>query len=254
MSKQPLKSRFLPALLLSLIVSGPGLLAQKQDVDAVYLNNGNIYRGHLQNSETTDLIILETLCSNVLRFGPDEIDHLAKESIRTSKSNPFVPIDENGYFNRTDLGVLIGSGNNDKNAIFGVQMVNGYQYKGKIYPGIGMGIEFFEQAYIPLYADISYFISRRSVSPFVRGSLGFSVPLEDPEEIWGVDVENLGGYMYALGLGTSIRINQNNALAISLVYRFQSLRSVQTQEWNNEKITLNTQYNRIAIRVGFVFD
>jgi hypothetical protein len=60
--------------------------------------------------------------------------------------------------------------------------------------------------------------------------------------------------MYALGLGTCIRINQGSALAISLVYRFQSLKSLQIQEWNNEELRLNTQYNRLAIRVGFVFD
>lgn len=254
MPKQPLKLKILFFLFLSMLCSGSRLLAQKQDIDAVYLKNGNIYRGLLQNTESSGFIVLETLCSNTLRFSLDEIDHLAKESIRAGKQNPFIPSYGSGFFNRTDIGTLIGSGNNDKNLVFGIQMVNGYQYKSRIYPGLGMGIEFFEQAHVPLYADISYFIRQGSVSPFVRGSLGYSVPLEDPEEIWGVKVENLGGYMYALGLGTCIRINQNNALAISLVYRFQSLKSVQTQEWNNDKVTLNTQYNRIAIRVGFVFD
>ncbi len=254
MQKQPLKLQVQILLFLSLLVSGNGLLAQRQDVDAVYLKNGNVYRGLLQNTEAPGMITLETLCSNTLVFSLGDIDHMTRESVRSFKQNSFIPLDESGYFNCTDIGVLIGSGNNDKNLVFGVQMVNGYQYKSRLYAGLGAGLEFFEQAYVPLYGDISYVFGNRIIAPFVRGSIGYAVPLEDPEETWGVTIDNTGGYMYALGLGTHFRVNQHNALSVSLVYRFQSLKSIQTQEWNNDRMTLDTQYNRSAIRIGFVFD
>ena len=133
-------------------------------------------------------------------------------------------------------------------------MVNGYKINNRMYPGIGTGLEFFDQAFMPMYADFSYYILNRSLSPYIRGSFGYTIPLEDPREEWGTHLDNQGGYMYALGVGTSIRISQNNALSISVIYRFQNLRSIQTQDWTTEKITLDTQYNRIAIRVGFLFD
>ena len=87
------------------------------------------------------------------------------------------------------MGVLIGSGNNEKNAIFSTQMVNGYKINSRFYPGIGIGIEFYEQAVVPLFADMSYHFGRNVISPFIRGSIGYSIPVEDPPETWGVQYE-----------------------------------------------------------------
>ena len=252
MHTQPLK---ITIVIVVLLVWFPvWIIAQTREVDAVYLKNGNVYRGSMQSTNVQGTLVLETLCSNTLQFTLDEVDHLAREFIRTGRRNSFIPREENGYFNRTDLGVLIGSGSNDKNLIFGVQMVNGYKINNRIYPGLGTGLEFFDQAFLPLYADVSYYFLNRSVSPFIRGSFGYTLPLEDPIEDRGTNIDSQGGCMVAMGVGTSVRISQNNALNISLIYRFQNLRSVQTQEWNPEKITLDTQYNRIAIRIGFLFD
>ena len=252
--KQPQKFRKILLLLPVFMFMVPGLLAQKQDVDAIHLKDGNIYRGLLQEHSKPGVIKLETLCSNTLLFGMDEIDHISRESIRTGFRKSYIPSEQSGYYNRTDMGVLIGSGNNTQNAIFSLQMVNGYQYRGKLYSGLGIGIEFYDQAAVPLYADLAYYFSRRSVSPFLRGSIGYTISLEDPEPNWGMSVENVGGLLYAVGLGTSIRINQHNALALSLVYRFQSLKSIETTDWNSEQITINRQFNRISFRIGFVFD
>jgi hypothetical protein len=107
---------------------------------------------------------------------------------------------------------------------------------------------------VPLFADMSYHFGRNVMSPFIRGSFGYSVPVEDPPETWGVLTNYNGGFMYAAGLGTFIRLNGQNSLSISMVYRFQSLKSVITQEWNDEVLNLNKQYNRIAFRIGFVFE
>ena len=254
MSKQPVATFFIILLLILSLSGKNNLQAQKQEVDALHLKSGDIYRGHMQSTGTPGVIVMETLCSNTLQFKMDEIDHLERESIRTGSRNSFLPTNESGYFNRTDLGALIGTGNNDNNLIFGIQMVNGYQLKSRIYPGLGMGLEFFDQAFLPLFGDIVYYIGNRSVAPFVRGSLGYTLPLEDPHQDWGTILDSHGGLMYAVGLGTSIRMSQNNALCISVIYRFQNLRTVQTQDWNDDKVTLDTQYNRIAIRIGFVFD
>jgi hypothetical protein len=152
------------------------------------------------------------------------------------------------------MGVLIGSGNNEKNAVFSTQMVNGYKLDSRLYTGLGIGVEFYEQAVIPVFADVSCHFGRKVFSPFIRGSLGYSWSVEDPPETWGVHTDNQGGYMYAAGLGTFIRLNGHNSLSISLVYRFQSLKSVVSQDWTDEVLNLDKQYNRIAFRIGFVFE
>lgn len=228
------------------------LTAQKQEVDAVYLKNGEIYRGSLVNQPDGNCIMLQTLCWNTMIIDAGDVDHIGREMVNAKSKHLHVP--SSGYFNRTDMGLLIGSGNNEKNAIFSTQMVNGYKIHSKLYPGLGIGIEFYEQAVVPLFADMSYHFGRNVLSPFIRGSIGYSVPVEDPPEAWGVSMKSNGGYMYAAGLGTFIRLNGHNSLSISLIYRFQSLRSEITQDWSDEVLNLNKQYNRIAFRIGFVFE
>ena len=107
---------------------------------------------------------------------------------------------------------------------------------------------------VPLYADFTYAITESRVAPFLRGSLGYSVPIEDPPEEWGTRTDNKGGILYAAGVGTNIRTGPSSALTISLVYRFQNLRSVYTENWNDDVLNLERQLNRIALRIGFLFD
>ncbi len=247
-----MSSRFLLLLSFFYVSCLVDLAAQKQEVDVVYLNSGEIYRGTLQHHPDEHLIMLQTLCWNTMIFNTGDVDHIDREMQNTGSPRMHVP--SHGYFNRTDLGVLIGTGNNEKNAIFSAQMVNGYAIGSRLYPGLGIGIEFYEQAVVPLFADLTCHIGRNVISPFVRGSIGYSVSVEDPPDIWGVYTNSIGGCMYAAGLGTFIRLNGHNALSLSLVYRFQSLKSVVTQDWNDEVLNLNKQYNRIAFRIGFVFE
>jgi hypothetical protein len=254
MSK-PFTIRAFPAILtflLLLVTSVAG--GQKLEVDAVYLNTGEIYRGRLQENLNPDLIQLETLCHDTRLFSKNEIIRIEKEKINLSAFSRYGEAPVQGYFNHTDLGFLIGSGNNDHNIIFSIQMVNGYKFGRRYYPGIGTGIEFYDQAYVPLYADFKYFLSDHRVSPFLRGNLGYSIPLEDPPEQWGSRTVNHGGILYSAGVGTSIRTGSSSALVISLDYRFQSLRSVYTADWNDEVLNLEKQYNRVSLRIGFIFD
>jgi hypothetical protein len=251
-SKQPRQFQIL-LLIMSVFVSClADLDAQKQEVDAVYLKNGEIYLGNLQNHPDQNGIVLRTLCWNTMIFQAWEVDHIERKMVDMENSRMHVP--SSGYYNRTDMGILIGTGNNEKNAIFSAQMVNGYKIKSRFYTGLGIGIEFYEQAVVPLFADLSYHFGRNRLSPFVRGSIGYSLPVEDPPEAWGASTDNRGGYMYAAGLGTFIRLNGQNSLLLSLVYRFQSLKSVTTQDWNDEVLNLDKQYNRFAFRIGFVFE
>jgi hypothetical protein len=250
--KQPRPTFFYSAILFFFILCVPDGAGQKVEVDVVYLKNGGIYRGNLLDTGEKRPVKIQTLCWNTLIFDAGDVDHIDREMVNLGGRNKFFP--SSGYFNRTDMGVLIGSGNNEKNAIFSAQMVNGYQLNSRFYPGLGLGVEFYEQAVVPVFADLSYHLGRNVLSPFVRGSLGYSFPVEDPPEAWGVVAKNHGGYMYAVGLGTFIRLNGQNSLSIALVYRFQSLKSVIAQDWTDEVLNLDKQYNRMAFRIGFVFE
>ena len=227
--------------------------AQKHEIDAVYLNNGEVFRGTVKDHFNPKVIRMETLCLNTRLFSLDEVSRIEREKIDFNTFSYLAGVSDQGYFNRTELGALIGAGN-DNNVIFGVQMVNGYKFGRRYHPGIGLGIEFYEQTYIPVFADFTYSLLKHRVSPFLRGSFGYSIPSEDPPDVWGASTENLGGFLYAAGIGTFIRTGSSSALVISVVYRYQSLKSVYTEDWNNDVLNLEKQFNRIALRIGFMFD
>lgn len=254
-SRKPFSDSLFNGILIFLILLIPlGAGGQKQVVDAIYLGNGEIYRGKIREHLNPDLVQLETLCRNTRLFPKSEIIRIEKEKVNLGDFSLFGGASVQGYFNHTDLGFLIGSGSNDKNIIYSVQMVNGYKFRGRYYPGIGTGIEFYDQAYVPVYADFKYFLFNYRVSPYFRGSLGYTIPIEDPPEEYGARTDNLGGFLVAAGIGTSVRTGYSSVLVISLVYRFQSLKSTYTEEWNDEVLNLEKQYNRLALRIGFIFD
>jgi hypothetical protein len=84
--------------------------------------------------------------------------------------------------------------------------------------------------------------------------MGYVFPIEDPPQEWGSHTDNRGGMMMSAGAGTSIRTGPSSTLVISLEYRFQNLKSVYTEDWNDEILNLKTQYNRIAFRIGYIFE
>lgn len=252
---KPFIANAFPAIIsLVLLLTSSVAGGQKLEVDAVYLNTGEIYRGRIQAHINPGLVQLETLCHDTRLFLKDEITRIEKEKVNFRDFSPYEEASVQGYFNHTDLGFLIGSGNNDRNVIFSIQMVNGYKFGRKYFPGIGAGIEFYDQAYVPVYGDFKYFLSRHRVSPFLKSSLGYSIPIEDPPEQWGSRTDNRGGILYSAGFGTSIRTGGASALVISLDYRFQSLKSVYTEDWNDEVLNLEKQLNRVSLRIGFMFD
>lgn len=243
----------LPLALLWMLCLLP-LNGQKQEVDVVHLINGEAYRGRILDQPDPEIVQLETLCLNTRIFKLGDIRYTDREEINLTTYLYGAKKPPRGYFNRTDLGVLVGSGQNQQNAILSIQMVNGYRFGSRFYPGIGAGIEFYEQAYVPLFADFGLSLTRGRVSPVFRASAGFAVSLEDPPETWGSRTDNRGGPLCGLGLGTSIRTGASSAFVVSLVYRFQSLHYVYTEDWNEDVLNLERRFNRIAIRLGFMFD
>ena len=229
----------------------PGVNAQK-DVDVLYLANGNVIRGYLIDQPDSSLIRIETLSHNIYQFSTDEIASAGKELLQTRKNRPFNPM-ESGYNNITDFGFLIATGYNEKNAIFSALSTHSYLFRNGLSPGMGTGLEFFEQPTIPLYLSCSWQMYTQKFSPFAGVKTGYSFALEDPVYVWEYTTDAIGGMMWSAGIGTRIWLSHRNAMVISLLYRYQGIHSVRTWEWTGEKTELLKKYNRLELRVGFQF-
>ncbi|MBE0655042.1 MAG: hypothetical protein IH594_14670, partial [Bacteroidales bacterium] len=81
-----------------------------------------------------------------------------------------------GLFNATSIGVLSGSSQNRQAAPFSFQSLMLYQFDKHIAAGAGLGIDFLEETYIPIVADLRYYLRGTRFSPFIFAQSGYSLP------------------------------------------------------------------------------
>ena len=233
-------------------IAGIAITSAQDDVDVIYLDNGNVIRGHLIEQPDSTVIRIETLCHNIFQFRQDEITSIRQELLRTRKNRSFTP-KETGYSNITDFGLLVATGYNQKNAIFSILTTHNYTFRKRMAAGAGFGLEFFEQLSVPLYASYTWQVNAQKLSPFTTVKAGYSFAVGDPGDMWDYSIEASGGMMLSAGVGTKIWLSHRNALVISLLYRYQGIHSVRTWEWSGETTELLKKYNRLELRFGFQF-
>jgi len=226
--------------------------AQKYVIDVIHLKNGDVYKGIIIEQPDTEIVRIETLCKNIINF--DMKDVLSVKSEKFSPwfiHMPFTP-GPKGYLNITDLGTLIGSGNNNRNAIFSISSFNGYGFSSKMVGG-SIGFEIFETLMLPVYFEFRGVLAISKFSPFFSLKAGYSFALEDPESYWGENYNSTGGYLFGTGLGALIWINNHNAFEISIQYRYQDIKTIRTDDWSGETTTLTKKYNRLELKFGLLF-
>ena len=247
---QPVYKIIFPFILLN--IACIAIISAQNDVDVLYLENGNVIRGHLIDQPDSSVFRIETLCHNIFQFKIDEITSVRQEVLQTRKNKYFAP-KETGYSNITDFGLLIATGYNEKNVIFSIISTHNYTFSKGLAAGAGFGLELFEQLTVPLYASFTWQINAQKLSPFTTIRAGYSFAVGDPEYMWDYSIDATGGFMWAAGLGTKIWLSYRNALVISLLYRYQGIHSIRTREWTGETTELLKKYNRLELRFGFQF-
>lgn len=112
---------------------------------------------------------------------------------------------------------------------------------------------------MPLFASGTYLLHPDEFSPYVSVKVGYTFALEKYSSINynGYDMRNFGGVMLSPEAGISIPIGENSSLLLGLGYHFQELSEEKPQYWSNQSDALPsrvyTNYNRIALRAGFLF-
>lgn len=256
--KQPLFIILLISVIALLISFTPhSAMAQRVRLsDAVTLKNGSIIRGSFVELNDSSKVGIETPCRSLWVFNKDEVESVnfnlpSSGSYRMGKP---VTARASGYANITETGLLFGSGNNEKNTVFSVLMTNGYKFRNRFIAGLGLGLEFFEQAQLPLFAEARYVLSNQNIAPVLILKGGYSFMLEDPRDDSWYKYDGKGGYLCEAGLGVHFRLNQHNLLSVGLLYRYQDNTIVHTDTWYQDRVWVTKKYNRLAFRIGIAFD
>lgn len=239
------------------------LFAQRGKRDVVYLKNGSIVRGTIMLVDPGRLIKLKTPDRNIWVFEQNKIDSIVRpERIRIQQKN--------GYFNLTEMGVLAGNSANYKKNPFTLMNINSWKFENGFSAGVGVGVEFFNETYLPVVADFRYFLRSEGALPFVSLQGGYSIPLGgtyskkiyayDPRMVSSImypgptptvtneDVSARGGWLLNPSIGIQTPLNDNLALTFSAGYRMMRHRY-----GKNDSYKLDVDYNRLSLKVGLMF-
>ncbi|MFH1321195.1 MAG: hypothetical protein ABII90_11160 [Bacteroidota bacterium] len=227
------------------------LSAQNHSEDAVYLKNGSIIRGEILEDKTGEYVKIETINKNIWVFKSDEIERITKEKVPliTKEQN-----NKNGYYNITDNGILGGKDLYQNKYSFSFLTINGYKFNERLSLGLGVGIEYMDIVQAPVFLDVRFNFFKSKFTPFIAMQGGYSLPLENNYDDWGPKYK--GGYLLNPCIGVRNYFNNNSAIVFSVGFRHQQLKSTRKDySWGDDGIIERTNlYNRISVRVGFLFN
>lgn len=138
-----------------------------------------------------------------------------------------------------------------------VQIINGVNYKNW-FTGIGVGIDYYKNESIPLFADIKVFIPKTNL--FIFADPGYNFPYKnkaDERTPFYNSYRLKGGFYSELGVGYKINLTRKTGLLFTAGYSYKKL---------NDKVSTcpdstclanyrkyEYEYRRIQLKAGFTF-
>jgi hypothetical protein len=167
----------------------------------------------------------------------------------------------NGYFNITDMGLLVGSTQNSHPAPFTFMTTNGYHISEQLSLGLGVGVEFLSGSYMPIVLDARYYIRKTGFSPFFSLNGGYALVLDDEgagQYGYASDVywpypnyepyKAKGGWLFNPGFGIRNMFGENFGIIFGVGYRVQRLYFAA-----GDQKKLMIDYNRLSVKLGIIF-
>lgn len=232
------------------------LLAQQNDFDALYLNNGSVLRGKVLESIPGRGVKIEFVGNNVLIIPEDEIEKIVmREGTFEVKSQANQPSNIEIF---PQISLFGGA---DQSA--GITTTVAYKFPFRLSTGIGTGVEWFNGAMLPVFANLNYKILSGTLSPFVYGHAGYAFSIENGQNdyyYYGQNPENHGGFLGGIGAGIRKDISPKTSITFSIGYRYQQTKI--TSEYSPYyggypsqiiKTERTEKFNRIALSVGIIF-
>lgn len=233
----------------------------------VYLKNGSIVKGKYSYFENKQKIKVES-SGNIWIFGAAEVDSITNKRIH-SLDEIEQEISNSKFFFRTELGVLVGNSDNSQSAPFSLTGSVNYRINPNLSAGLGIGLEFFNETYMPVFANVEYKFKKTASSPYVFLKAGYQLPLEESNAIYydvypvwsssssfwpGPDYygqegfDTKGGILINPGVGYQQMFTSGFGMNFAVGYQFHRL----NYEGEND-YSLDIDYNRLTIKVGIIF-
>jgi len=232
--------------------------SQKGKKDLVYLKSGGIIKGDMITHDAEKVKI--NSAGNEWVFKVADVDSVSK--FTKSSHEPGLSLN---YFFDTSAGVLVGSSGNNQSAPFSFMSSVNFRIKGNWFAGAGLGAEFFDESYMPVFGQIQYKFRDSKSTPFFNLQAGYQVALEDgnrqhyndyysssyywpnPQPSQKLDAE--GGYLINPAIGFQRFTSDNFGWFFAFGYRHHQLNYSGENEYK-----LETNYSRLSLKIGFIFN
>ena len=245
-------------LILALLFFYP-LFAQKGKKDLVYLKSGGIIRGQILTNDLDGVKISSD--GNQWVFRKSEVDSVSHDSKNKTGAAPKLRC----YFDACG-GVLVGNSGNSQRAPFTYSSSFNYRLKNNIYLGLGLGADFLDETYMPAFVQFQYKFRNSAFSPFVGVQAGYEIPLEKksrksfnnyyssssvyyPGYINYEKLDNEGGFLINPSVGFMRMTSENFGWFFAFGYRYHQLNYSGKNEYK-----LETNYSRLSLKIGFIFN
>lgn len=246
--------------LLVLILACGSVFAQNGKKETVYLKNGTVLKGRLMQLDEQNVLVQSG--RRTWFFKKSEIDTVSVSQFELKE-----PFQYNAsWFTECSMGVLLGSSVNEKSAPFSGDVSANFRILPGTYAGLGAGVDFLEESYLPVFLNLQYHFRNTHITPFIGFKGGYMFALDgnvrsnDVIYMWGYydyivapyyseSLDNKGGMMLNPSFGFVSYLNPNLGLSLSFGYRYN-----QTTFKGENHYKLETNYNRLSIRLGIIFN
>ncbi|MBK6966490.1 MAG: hypothetical protein IPH20_21990 [Bacteroidales bacterium] len=236
-------------LLILVMVSISGAHAQNRKDVTVYLKSGDVIFGRVLSQDSLGNYRISNSCGITL-LTSGEIEHMEKGGY----SRP--DLKNSGYYNQSSIALLFGEGADGFQPKPSLTMVNGWQWGQRFFAGLGVGYEHYDRGVMPLFAETKYMFGTESFSPFLSFRIGYAFPVEKQEQTdyYGNVTETYGGILLNPEAGIRIDVGSKSSFIAGIGYNYQELSYKETYSmWGSYDKTVFTNFNRISVRLGFIF-
>lgn len=232
------------------------LLAQQNGLqchDVVYLSNGSKFQGRITQYAPDGSLEITTW--NGLEISiPSETVRRIVQNCKKGKMATSYDFKEQGLYNATRLGTLIGQSYRGENTLgFTLSHTVGWMFRRKLGVGVGVGVETFnmdsgEPATYPVFVEARGYLQAKRTAPFWSVGAGWALAGSNTTSSWGREESWSGGWLAKGQLG--YRLGNHFAFFGGLCVQ-KKTRNWQSF-WGNDRGKDRISHHRLELGLGII--
>ena len=243
-----MKRHLIPVIIL-IFINLP-LTAQKTK-DVLYLKNGSKIYGNLMEISDNQYKI-KTSDGSLFIYSQPEVEKFINEATGLDGRK------KNGLGFALEAGFMVGAQSTEYVAPFSFNYLGNYVYNTKDIFGLGSGVEYVGQPFMPLFLEYKRLMTDRKTAPFIFLRSGWLFHLKGESDNsdnnysqYDYSKSYEGGFTFTMGTGVSWARDDIETY-LSFAYR-NAHTSYSQMNYNNQYATYKNTLNRLEIKFGFRF-